>query len=108
MSPRRRLRAAKCMREQYCTAQMVAQDNEHGEIELQSTQSAEAVSRKTKVAKSNTTHTLVEDGWCWWYRKYAPADTVLEELEAQARDAKQGLWADHHPIPPWEWRKGHS
>ena len=26
--------------------------------------------------------TLVKQGWCWWYRKYAPGDTVLEGLEA--------------------------
>ena len=21
---------------------------------------------------TNVNHTLVNDGWCWWYRKYAP------------------------------------
>ena len=21
---------------------------------------------------TNVNHTLVGDGWCWWYRKYAP------------------------------------
>ena len=21
---------------------------------------------------TNVNHTLVEEGWCWWYRKYAP------------------------------------
>ena len=47
---------------------------------------------------------LVKDGWCWWYRKYAPGDTVLEGLEKDARDAKRGLWADPQPVPPWEWR----
>ena len=31
---------------------------------------------------------LVKDGWCWWYRKYAPDDTVLEGLELEAREAK--------------------
>ena len=30
---------------------------------------------------TNVNHTLVKDGWCWWYRKYAPGDTVLEGLE---------------------------
>lgn len=25
-------------------------------------------------------HTLVKDSWCWWDRKYAPEDTVLEGL----------------------------
>ena len=29
----------------------------------------------------NVNHTLDEEGWCWWYRKYAPGDTVLEVLE---------------------------
>jgi endonuclease YncB( thermonuclease family) len=54
---------------------------------------------------TNANHTLVKDGWCWWYRKYAPGDTVLERLEKEARDAKKGLWADPQPVPPWEWRK---
>jgi micrococcal nuclease len=54
---------------------------------------------------TNVNHTLVEDGWCWWYRKYAPGDTVLEALEAEARVAKKGLWADPQPVPPWEWRR---
>jgi endonuclease YncB( thermonuclease family) len=39
---------------------------------------------------SSVNHTLVKDGWCWWYRKYAPRDTVLEGLERDARDAKKG------------------
>ena len=54
---------------------------------------------------TNVNHTLVKEGWCWWYRKYAPGDTVLEGLEQSAREAKRGLWADPQPVPPWEWRK---
>ena len=53
----------------------------------------------------NLNQELVKQGWCWWYRKYAPGDTVLEGLEAEAREAKRGLWADPQPMPPWEWRK---
>jgi endonuclease YncB( thermonuclease family) len=30
---------------------------------------------------------------------------VLEGLEKEAREAKKGLWADPHPVPPWEWQK---
>ena len=48
---------------------------------------------------------LVRQGFCWWYRKYAPGDTVLEGLEAEAREARKGLWVDPQPVPPWEWRK---
>ena len=38
---------------------------------------------------TNVNHTLVKDGWCWWYRKYAPGDTVLEGLEKDAREARK-------------------
>jgi endonuclease YncB( thermonuclease family) len=48
---------------------------------------------------------LVSAGLAWWYRKYAPDDRMLQKLEAEARDAKRGLWADKNPIPPWEWRR---
>ena len=51
---------------------------------------------------SNFNHMLVKDGWCWWYRKYAPGDTVLEGLEKEAREAKKGLWVDPQPVQPWE------
>jgi len=54
---------------------------------------------------TNVNHHLVKDGWCWWYRKYAPGDTVLDGLEKQAREAKKGLWADPAPMPPWVYRK---
>ena len=40
---------------------------------------------------------LAKECWCWWYRKYAPGDTVLEGLDQDAREAKKGLWADSHP-----------
>ena len=54
---------------------------------------------------TNVNHRLVQEGMCWWYRKYAPGDSTLERLEAEARAAKRGLWADPNPVPPWEWRK---
>ncbi len=54
---------------------------------------------------ANVNHKLVKEGWCWWYRKYAPGDTVLEGLEREAREARRGLWDDPQPVPPWEWRK---
>ena len=49
-------------------------------------------------------HQLVGAGLCWWYRKYAPTNAMLEHLETEAREAKRGLWADAEPVPPWKWR----
>ncbi|MEI8015293.1 MAG: thermonuclease family protein [Nitrospira sp.] len=34
---------------------------------------------------------LVKQGWCWWYRKYAPNNAELERLENEAREARKGL-----------------
>jgi micrococcal nuclease len=48
-------------------------------------------------------HTVVKD--TWWYRKYAPGDTVLEGLENDARRAKKGLGVDPQQVPLWGWRK---
>ena len=50
----------------------------------------------------NLNQELVRQGWCWWYRKYAPGDIKLEGLADQARVARKGLWADPQPVPPWE------
>lgn len=54
---------------------------------------------------TNVNHELVKDGWCWWYRKYAPKDIELKTLEEQARQSKKGLWGERAPVPPWEWRR---
>lgn len=49
---------------------------------------------------------LVRQGMCWWYRKYAPHDGRLRDLEDTARAEKRGLWIEGNPVPPWEFRKG--
>jgi endonuclease YncB( thermonuclease family) len=54
---------------------------------------------------THVNHTLVKNGWCWWYRKYAPRNTELARLEQTARETKQGLWVSPTHIPPWQWRK---
>lgn len=48
---------------------------------------------------------LVEAGLAWWFRQYAPDDRRLQALEAEARNARRGLWRDESPIPPWEFRR---
>jgi micrococcal nuclease len=47
-------------------------------------------------------HELVKAGLAWWYRKYAPDDRALAQLEAEARAANRGLWSQPKPTskPP--------
>jgi micrococcal nuclease len=50
-------------------------------------------------------HELVRAGYAWWFRRYS-SDATLATLESEARAARRGLWADPHPVAPWEWRQG--
>jgi len=52
----------------------------------------------------NLNHELVQAGFAWWFRKYAPHDAELARLEVEAHAAKRGLWSDLDPVPPWDWR----
>lgn len=47
---------------------------------------------------------LVDQGWAWHYTRYS-TNLRLAQLEEGARRAGRGLWADPHPIPPWEFRQ---
>lgn len=45
----------------------------------------------------------VRRGFAWVFLRYSK-NAALIALEAQAKSAGLGLWADPHPVPPWEWR----
>jgi micrococcal nuclease len=49
----------------------------------------------------------VQAGWAWAFTKYL-TDSTIKTAEIAARKSGQGLWADATPIPPWDWRHGHS
>jgi micrococcal nuclease len=53
----------------------------------------------------NLNQELVRAGFAWWFERYARHETVLRDLQDEARSAKRGLWADPKPVPPWEWRR---
>ena len=48
---------------------------------------------------------LIRRGAAWVYRQYN-RDPALPRLEAEARQARRGLWAlpANEQVPPWEWR----
>lgn len=47
---------------------------------------------------------MVEEGWAWHYRRYYK-NPEFAAAEQHARDNRLGLWADPHPVPPWEFRR---
>jgi len=49
-------------------------------------------------------HEMIKAGLAWHFKKYS-SDSVLSDLEIEARNSKLGLWADVHPMPPWENRR---
>lgn len=53
---------------------------------------------------------MIRDGYAWFYKHYAkeqPKEEALRyaESEREARTQGKGLWADPHPIAPWDFRK---
>ena len=46
----------------------------------------------------------VRRGFAWVFVRYAPKDSPLYELQAQARLERCGLWVEPGAVPPWEWR----
>lgn len=57
---------------------------------------------------------LMEAGLAWVYGKYCPKSNPeckrWLEMEAEAREAKRGLWKEldtkYPPVAPWVWRNG--
>lgn len=46
----------------------------------------------------------VRSGLAWFYVRYGKGYEHLGEMEAEARDARRGLWSVE-AVAPWEWRK---
>ena len=47
---------------------------------------------------------LLKSGFAWHYKRYS-SSLELSKYEEKARINKVGLWIEHNPTPPWEWRK---
>ena len=51
----------------------------------------------------------VRAGLAWRFKRYEREHTPEERVaysraENEARLSQLGLWADHEPVPPWDWR----
>lgn len=65
------------------------------------------VAEVTLPDETSLNRAIVRDGFAWWFRKYS-TDETLKRLEAEARAARRGLWADNAPISPWDWRQAQA
>ncbi len=50
---------------------------------------------------------LIRAGLAWVYYLYCnlPICAEWKNLEAEAKEAKRGIWSDPNAIPPWEFRR---
>lgn len=46
---------------------------------------------------------MVQMGAAWVYERYN-TDLALPAMQKSARESRRGLWAESHPVPPWELR----
>lgn len=55
----------------------------------------------------NLNEQIVSQGFGWVYRQYCKESFCADwlKLEADAKAAQKGLWADAKPTPPWEYRQ---
>ncbi|MCA6372233.1 MAG: thermonuclease family protein [Cytophagales bacterium] len=56
---------------------------------------------------SSLNRELVRAGLAWHYKRYS-TDASLDALQAEAKSAGRGLWADVNPVAPWDYRKSGS
>lgn len=47
----------------------------------------------------------VRAGAAWVFVRYAPKNSPLYPIEADAKATGRGLWATSSPVPPWEFRQ---
>jgi micrococcal nuclease len=58
-----------------------------------------------KCAGADVNAEQVRIGAAWVFERYAPKNSPLFGVQAEARTARRGLWEAGQPVPPWEWRR---
>lgn len=55
--------------------------------------------------KSDLNILVLQNGYAWWYTRYAPNEHSYQTAMRSAQRKKRGLWRYKHSIAPWKWRK---
>ena len=74
------------------------------QVQVQTTDRYGRTVGRVYVGDTDVNAELVRTGMAWVYRQYL-RDQSLLRLEAQARTAKVGLWAESSPTAPWKYRR---
>jgi endonuclease YncB( thermonuclease family) len=74
-------------------------------VETTQTDSYGRVIGKVNCAGVDANVEQVRRGMAWVSASATLPNSLLPEMEANARLRKLGLWAGEKPEPPWEWRK---
>lgn len=61
----------------------------------------------TNPKKQIVNQEMIKLGMAWHFTRYS-SDNTYAKLELEARKKKIGLWKEHNPTPPWQWRKPKS
>lgn len=59
-----------------------------------------------EVVGLNVNEEQVRQGMAWNYSHFF-RDPHYRALQAEAQQARRGLWMQDQPMPPWKWRKTH-
>ena len=59
---------------------------------------------KVKQGDTDVNRELVAKGYAWRYSQFDKKGEYTA-VQAEAKAAKRGLWADPDPVPPWEFRR---
>jgi endonuclease YncB( thermonuclease family) len=55
---------------------------------------------------SELSHEMIKAGLAWHFKKYN-SDSILSNLEIEAKKMKRGLWLNENPMAPWTNRSLH-
>jgi endonuclease YncB( thermonuclease family) len=86
------------------TASMVA--GKFVDVEVKATDRYKRTVGLVSINGVNLNESIVKNGYAWVYRQYCKESFCMDwsKLESVARQQNNGMWADPHIIPPWDWR----
>jgi len=58
-----------------------------------------------RVGNTLVNEELIRQGLAWVFIRYCDRPICKEWIQAEALEARRGLWSMPNPVPPWEYRR---